>query len=71
MLFRSDDAKLLCKGLSDIDIADDLAVFSNQKGQADGDARKLIKSIRLYEEVASKLSLNALNLQTYQKVVTA
>lgn len=61
------DAVILCGSLADITIADDLAYLANS--QAKGDARKLIKAIRLYEEIASKLNLNSLDLNTYQKVV--
>jgi len=64
------DVALMCSQLADIHIADDLARFSNDKTQAAGDARKLIKAIRLYEEIAQKLSLSSLDLKTYQKVVS-
>lgn len=64
-----EDAVRICTDVSDIAIAEDLARFSNSKEQARGDARKLIKAIRLYEEIASKLSLSSLDLNTYQKVV--
>lgn len=63
------DAVLLCQSLADITIAEDLARFSNSKEQARGDARKLIKAIRLYEEIASKLKISQIDLQTYLKVV--
>ncbi len=59
----------MCKSLADINIADDLAIFTNQKDQAAGDARKIIKSIRLYEEIAHKLNINSLDLKTYHKVI--
>jgi len=63
------DAILMCKELSDIEIAEDLARYSNEKSQAGGDARKLIKAIRLYEEIAAKLGLKSLNLNDYMKVI--
>ncbi len=63
------DCLLMCKTLSDITISDDLALFTNQKDQSNGDARKIIKSIRLYEEIAKKLNLNSLDLKTYLKVI--
>ncbi|MDD3633303.1 MAG: ATP-binding protein [Candidatus Cloacimonetes bacterium] len=63
------DCLIMCKSLADINIADDLALFTNQKDQAAGDARKIIKSIRLYEEIAQKLNINSLDLKTYHKVI--
>ena len=63
------DCLIMCKSLADINIADDLAIFTNQKDQAAGDARKIIKSIRLYEEIAHKLNINSLDLKTYHKVI--
>jgi len=64
------DVALMCSDLADIVIAPDLAKFTNDKSQANGDARKVIKSIRLYEEIAAKLSLSSLDLNLYQKVVS-
>lgn len=65
----NEDARLLCQQLSDITIADDLARFTNERGQANGDARKIIKAIRLYEEIAAKLGTKSLNLAEYQRIV--
>jgi hypothetical protein len=59
----------MCKELSDIEIAEDLARYSNEKSQAGGDARKLFKAIRLYEEIAAKLGIKSLNLNDYMKVI--
>lgn len=64
-----DDARLMCQQLSDINIADDLARYSNEKTQAAGDARKLIKAIRLYEEIAAKLNTKSLSLNDYLKII--
>lgn len=61
------DAITLCTSLADTLISEDLARYSNS--QARGDARKLIKAIRLYEEIARKMNINKLDLNTYQKVV--
>ena len=65
----NEDARLLCQQLSDITIADDLARFTNERGQANGDARKIVKAIRLYEEIAAKLGTKSLNLAEYQRIV--
>lgn len=64
------DVALMCSELADITIAPDLARFTNDKSQAAGDARKVVKAIRLYEEIAAKLSLTTLDLNTYRKVVS-
>lgn len=64
------DVALMCKELADITITPDLAIFTSEKNQANGDARKVVKAIRLYEEIAQKLSLSSLDLKTYQKVVS-
>jgi len=64
------DVALMCSDLADIVIAPDLAKFTNDKSHAHGDARKVIKAIRLYEEIAAKLSLKSLDLNLYQKVVS-
>ena len=63
------DVLMMCSQLSTIAIAEDLAKFTNEKPQAGGDARKVIKAIRLYEEIAHKLSREGLDLKTYLKVV--
>lgn len=63
------DAIQLCNSLADITITEDLARFSNSRDQAKGDARKLIKAIRLFEEIANKLNVSTLDLKTYKKVV--
>lgn len=63
------DCSLMCDQLSDIHIASDLAQFTNHHTQANGDARKIIKAIRLYEEIAKKLGKNELDLAQYQKLV--
>lgn len=63
------DVVMMCKSLAEIDIAEDLARFTNEKAQAGGDARKVIKAIRLYEDIAAKVNLKALDLATYSKVV--
>ncbi len=63
------DVLMMCSQLSTIAIAEDLAKFTNEKPQAGGDARKVIKAIRLYEEIAQKLSREGLDLNTYLKVV--
>jgi len=65
----NEDARLLCQQLSDITIADDLARFTSERGQANGDARKIVKAIRLYEEIAAKLGTKSLNLAEYQRIV--
>jgi DNA transposition AAA+ family ATPase len=64
------DVALMCAELSDIVIAPDLAKFTNEPSQANGDARKVVKAIRLYEEITAKLSLKTLDLNTYKKVVS-
>lgn len=63
------DVLMMCAQLSTVAIAEDLAKFTNEKPQAGGDARKVIKAIRLYEEIAHKLSREGLDLNTYLKVV--
>lgn len=63
------DAVLLCQSLAEIEIAEDLARFANGKKQARGDARKLVKAIRLYEEIAAKLKLSRLDLNSFMKAV--
>ncbi|MDD3536188.1 MAG: ATP-binding protein [Candidatus Cloacimonetes bacterium] len=63
------DAILMCQQLPDIQIAQDLARYTNERSRAAGDARKLIKAIRLYEDVAAKLQLKALNLKQYQSII--
>ena len=65
----AEDCILLCRELSDIEITEDLARFTNERGQANGDARKIVKAIRLYEEIAAKLGVKTLDLATYRKVV--
>jgi len=65
----NNDAVLMCKQLSDIDIAEDLARFSNSRSQAGGDARKLIKAIRLYEDIADKLNVKSLDLKQYKTII--
>jgi Cdc6-like AAA superfamily ATPase len=63
------DVLMMCTELATIAISPDLARFTNEKPQAGGDARKVIKAIRLYEEIAHKLSITSLDLNTYLKVV--
>jgi Cdc6-like AAA superfamily ATPase len=63
------DVLMMCAELSTVTISPDLARYTNEKPQAGGDARKVIKAIRLYEEIACKLSLKSIDLNTYQKVV--
>ncbi|MDD2230277.1 MAG: ATP-binding protein [Candidatus Cloacimonetes bacterium] len=63
------DVLMMCAELSTIAISPDLARYTNEKPQARGDARKVVKAIRLYEEIALKLSQPSLDLNTYLKVV--
>lgn len=63
------DAVLLCRELAEIEISAELARFANRKDQANGDARKIIKSIRLFEEIAGKMGVQKLSLADFQKVV--
>ncbi len=63
------DVLMMCTELPTIAISPDLAQYTNEKPQAGGDARKVIKAIRLYEEIAQKLNQPGLDLNTYLKVV--
>ena len=63
------DAVLLCRELAEIEISPELACYANRKDQANGDARKIIKSIRLYEEIAGKMGVKKLTLEKYKEVV--
>lgn len=65
----NEDCLLLCQQLSDIEISEDLARFTNERKQANGDARQIIRAIRLYEEIAEKLGLKSIDLATYRKVI--
>ncbi|NLK49028.1 MAG: ATP-binding protein [Candidatus Cloacimonetes bacterium] len=63
------DAILMCKQLSDVEIAEDLARYSNDRRRAGGDARKLIKAIRLYEDIAAQLNIQTIDLKQYLKII--
>lgn len=65
----NEDCRKMCSLISDIHIADDLASYTNSKEQARGDARKIIKAIRLYEEMAAIMKVNSLNLQSFLRAV--
>lgn len=65
----NDDAVLMCNQLSDIQISEDLARYSNDRSRAGGDARKLVKAIRLYEDIAAKLGVKSLDLKQYQNII--
>ncbi|HQO68622.1 MAG TPA: AAA family ATPase, partial [Candidatus Syntrophosphaera sp.] len=63
----NEDCRSMCAGLADISIASDLANYTNAKDQARGDARKIVKAIRLYEDIAKILDVKELDLKSFLK----
>ncbi len=64
----NEDCRKMCAELAEVKIATDLANYTNGKDQARGDARKIIKAIRFYEDIAKMLDVKELDLATFLKV---